>query len=96
MPSEFHSSAKGKHSPVFFVPLEGGSVENIALDSKFQELVRAFHSIQRELQEKWEKYQTYYQRWELMGSLSPILVSLVAHHWGGSGLSLRNFRGLRP
>ena len=67
-PSESYSSGRGQHPPGFLVPPEGGSAENIALDCKFQELIRAFHSVQQEVQTKKERDQAYYQRWQRMGS----------------------------
>ena len=66
--SESYCSGRGQHPPGFLVPPEGGSAENIALGCKFQELIRAFHSVQREVQAKRERDQAYYQRWQRMGS----------------------------
>ena len=63
MPSESHSSGRGQPPPGFLVPPGGGSVENIALDYKSQEILRAFCSVQREMREKREKDQDYYQGW---------------------------------
>ena len=95
-PSESYSSGRPQHPPGFLVTPEGGSAKNIALDCKFQELIRAFHSVQREVQAKREKDQACYQRWSAWGHmLSPMLVRLVVHHWSGSGLGLRNLSGLR-
>ena len=95
-PSESYSSGRGQHPPGFWVPPEGGSAENIALDCKVQELIRAFHSVKQEVQAKQEQDQAFYQRWQRLGlDLSPLLASLVVHHWSGSGLGLRTLGGLR-
>ena len=60
-----------------FWPLgeRGDSVENIALDCKFQEGVWALRSVQRVVREQWEKDQAYYQRRALMESLFEAYVS---------------------
>ena len=94
-PSESYSSGRGQHPPGFLVPPEGGSAENVALDCKFQELIRAFHSVQREVREKKERDQAYYQRWQRMGLYVEPYVSLAVHHWSRSGLGLGTLSGLR-
>ena len=66
--SESYSSGRGQHPPGFWVPPEGGSAENIALDCKVQELIRAFHSVKQEVQAKQEQDQAFYQRWRHLGS----------------------------
>ena len=67
-PSESYSSGRDQHPPGFWVPPEGGSAENIALDCKVQELIRAFHSVKQEVQAKREQDQAFYQRWQRLGS----------------------------
>ena len=89
-PSESYSSGRGQHPPGFLVPPEGGSAENIALDCKFQELIRAFHSVQREVQAKKEKDQAYFQRWQRMGSYVEPYVS------ESGGPSLERLRSRSP
>ena len=66
--SESYSSGRGQHPPGFWIPPEGGSAENIALDCKVQELIRAFHSVKQEVQAKQEQDQAFYQRWQRLGS----------------------------